>query len=568
MKKRFLSIFMVIALAIGMITPVFADYESPYAKEESSAKISKDKAKEIALKVIKDTFNVDAQGENLDYNIDFGPDGYNGQNYVWYVSWSKYNDNQDKSFNITVDAQNGNIVGLNKYEYSYEKEDKKATITQEKAKEIAESYIKKIDEEKFKEVQYVKDYYSDKEGSEEALGSYYFRYVRMVNGVEFDRDAIYVEVDGIKGDIISYGYSWGENIEFPSTEGVISKEKALEVLKQNIEMKLSYLPTYDEKSDSGEGSNIKLVYNPDYTKGSMVEAKEGKMIDWMPVGANKKEKTKDINEAKKEEILKTAKNTKGSEKELSKEEATSAMKEKIKEIHNMDVDFNSIEFINDYNSDIKKVWSGEFGEKQGDGSLKNGGNIIINALSGDLVSSYKYEDDYTQDENFTPKLTWEQGYDKAIETIGKYFPEKIKEIKTEQIYIDDSYEVNGKKRPQRYLSFYFPREVNGLEYYDNSITVTFDAKTGDMIDLGCFWDDSLSLPDTSKAMSKEEVKKAFLDNVDLKLTYTTINKSTDYRKPNYEIKLTYMVIGKNNYPVYNIDAMSGKVLDYEGKEIK
>lgn len=568
-RRKLLTGFLIVALSIGSAIPVFADSvdskfaPNQYVQEQNAAKISKDKAKDIAIKKIKDTFNVDVQSKNLDNNIDFWPNDYKEESYTWYVSWSKYDEKQSINYSVSIDSNSGKVIGFNKGEYTYtDNQPQKPVISSAKAKEIAEEYINKINSNEFKNFKYVQ---------EPVLGDYQpvnysFRYVRVVNGVEFDRDFIYVEVDGVKGNVLSYGYNYGEDINFPSSDGIISAESAMDVFKKNIDMKLSYLSVYNE-GDYPEIGEVKLVYNPEYKNGSIVDAKEGKMIDWGVAEVYSQQvKNKNITDSKKEEIFKTAKPVKKLDKDLSKDEAADLIKANIKEIYNKDVNVEFPDGDKTNNVNGKKIWFGQFGKKQDDGSIIDGGGVSIDASTGELIYAYKYEDNYHENEVFTPKLTWEQGYDKAIDVIGKYFPSKIKDIKTDLPSAEMSYDVDGKAIPVRYLNFYFPRISNGLEYHSNNISVTLDMKTGEIIGLECIWNDNVKLPTSNINISKEQASKTFFDSYSTKLIYTIINTSKDYKNPKYEVKLTYTLNPKDPAsPVYSIDAYTGKAVDHNGR---
>ncbi len=560
LKRKVLVGFLVAALSIGSVLPVFASGEAfqgngqnLYAQQQSVAKISKEKAKEISIQKIKEVFNADVNDKELEFYMDFMPD-ITGQNYNWNASWSKYDENQDKSYRVSVDANTGKVVAFGKYEHTYSEGKQKSTVNKEKAKEIAEKYINKINPAEFKEVKLM-----DLNSQADENYGYYFIYNRVVNGVEYAGDNINVEVDG-KGNVTSYGFNWTENATFPSTEGIVSKEKAMEILKQNVEMKLEYMP-YIPDVNTGKVQEAKLTYHPAYKNGSMVDAKEGKITSFGFM--NTEEKPKNISDAKKEEIFKNAKSAEKLQKELDKNEATKIAKEKIKEAYNIDTDVNSLEFIEEENI---KLWVGSFGKEQGDGAIIDGGSITIDATTGKIMGMSKDTFGINEDEVFTPKLTWDQAYDKAIDIIGKYYPEKIKEIKTEQIPQEMSYTYDGKTIPQRFVTFSFLRKVNEVEYPYNSIYVSIDVKTGEVESFGYAWEDSTQFPDAEKAISKEEAQKAFFDANELKLMYMPIDTNNDYMNPKYEIKLQYILDPKDiNAGGYNIDALSGKSLDFNGK---
>jgi hypothetical protein len=173
-------------------------------------------------------------------------------------------------------------------------------------------------------------------------------------------------------------------------------------------------------------------------------------------------------------------------------------------------------------------------------------------------------------ENFQPKVTWEDAYAKSIDSIAKYFPDEVKNILTEQANYQSDYYINGVKSTAPSYYFTFQRTVNGVGYPDNSITIEVDTKTGEISRLSCGWDDNLKFPDTKNIMSSSEVSVIFFENNDATLTYMMINKSKDINKPEMEPKLVYML--KSKQPPYpymygNIDANTGKIVDYRGEEL-
>ncbi|SHK56493.1 YcdB/YcdC domain-containing protein [Tepidibacter formicigenes] len=552
-KSRFLGVFIAGAIIFGSLSPAFADVDNSivtmYEQQQKKARISKEKAREIGIKKIKDTFGIDVR--DFDENINFGP---YMENYTWNLSFNKYNDKETKDFFIAIDSNTGKIKALSKYEYNYSDENKEPTISKEKAKEIAKKYIDKINPDKLSQIKFIDEVNYDESSKPR---NYYFRYIRTIDGVEFDSNYINIDVDAVNGKVIGYSYSWSEDMDFPKIDNVISKEEAEKLFSENIKINLNYINQFDFKSNELE--KLKLVYNYRFENGNMIDAKEGKIINW---GYNKeKEETKDIYKSKKEEILKNAKDKSKLEKELNKEEAVKLIKKKIKEFYNIDnMDLSYLELVD--NNNFNKVWVADFGKKDNKGYIKDGGSITIDALTGELVSIGKWNNEEKPNEIFTPKLTWDEAYYKAIETIAKYFPEKIKDIKTEQIKYPMTYKFEGKEIPVRYVYFNFPRLVNGVEYYYNNISVSVDVKTGKVNELNYFWDDKVEFEGIDNIINKEEAKKVFLNENKPKLMYITINTNEDYTNPKYETKLIYMFSPVDlAKPVYEIDAHTGKALN-------
>ena len=74
-------------------------------------------------------------------------------------------------------------------------------------------------------------------------------YTRVVNGVPFYDDAIRGGVDRVTGKIYSYSCNWSDDIEFPSTDGVISTKEAFDKYLASDDFKLTYEITSNSVTD-------------------------------------------------------------------------------------------------------------------------------------------------------------------------------------------------------------------------------------------------------------------------------------------------------------------------------
>jgi hypothetical protein len=101
------------------------------------------------------------------------------------------------------------------------------------------------------------------------------------------------------------------------------------------------------------------------------------------------------------------------------------------------------------------------------------------------------------------------------------------------------------------------------------ITISFDAATGLLSEYRNGWDDTLKFPEPKEVLHKEEIKNIYYSKMETKLIYTLFNKNLD--KPMMEAKLVYHIrpIEYNQYMPYgNIDAITGRFVDYLGDEMK
>lgn len=158
-----------------------------------------------------------------------------------------------------------------------------------------------------------------------------------------------------------------------------------------------------------------------------------------------------------------------------------------------------------------------------------------------------------KDEKSPFRLTWKESYYKALDAIAQYYPDKIKNIKTEQ------YEF--KNYIAQYATFNFPRMEEGILYFDNAILVDIDMNTGKVYDRKCIWEDDISFPDRQKILSIDDIKEIIFEKYKPKLVYDIVNTPDGImNNRKVEVKLIYEHnLGKNIF----IDANTGQFIVLE-----
>ncbi|WZL73545.1 S-layer homology domain-containing protein [Clostridiaceae bacterium 35-E11] len=570
-KKKFLTVFLILALVLGMVVPAFAANEDNGLREQQ-AKITKNKAKEIAETMLKTYFDTDVNEKKFETSIEFRQDYEHQESYVWEIRWNMHTMDKNMNIRVAVDGNTGKVVRVNKYEYTNgEKTPRIATITEQQAKQIAERFIQKVNPEEYKEAKLQEDGLNKYPYGSYRPVNYHFRYLRIINGLNFDRNYIAVEVDGEKGKITGYSYQWNKEIKNPSPDAVIKQEEAEKIFKEEVTMGLQYIPYHQNDYERRLGATkAKLIYMPQFNKGNMLDAKEGKMLDW--AGRTEQDrKTKDLTAKQKQEIFEKAEPIKVSKQEISKERATEVMNTKIKEIFGKDYELEQVRYVendNYWETSGQQAWSAQFRNTAQGASSDDGGSVVINALTEQLISIDSHYWPDRDDEVFEPKLTWEEAYDEAVKVIAQYFPQNIKAIDTEQTYVAYPRVINGKEVPQRFYYFNFPRIVNGIIYRDDNISVEIDVKTGKIRGIRKMWNHKVDFPSPKKVMDAKEAQKRLLDTYQPELVYTMINQSNDIKKPNMEVKLVYRLKATTPYYAFmNMDAFTGKFVTYNGEEI-
>lgn len=588
--KRILSVFVSILLSFSIIMPAMAqeaslsisvNAQAVATADESSAKVSKDEAKQIAVKVLKDYFEISADDKKFQVSIQFRQDyryyGYyapdsSAASYVWQIDFQSNTNGRNRSVSVTVDTKSGKVTSINSYDYNMYGQDEAAvaSYTEDQAKQIAEDFLKKINPDEYKQVIFTEDNLYGYSYMGKGNTQYNFRYIRMVNGIPFDADGITVGVNGVTGKIASYTYNWSDINSFPDIKSAIKSEAAEEIFSKETGMQLNYTSTMDVSSFKANADTVKLAYIFDTTRGYMLDAIEGKMVDTSNLTGQIVRKI-DLTDKEKTEFLSKAKGIVSSDKEIDSNRASIVIENYVKDLFGDGYEVESLRYDENssYMGSSRKVWSAQFHKKDGFLPYSKQGSLSVDAATEAIVSVYSNEFMETQDlSEFTPAITWDEAYKKAVNTVAKYFPDKIKEIKTEQTYIEQKNYYNGVEVPERTYYFNFPRVVNGIAYSTNNITVSFDLKTGLVSQIYCNWNDNIKFPDVKNIITAEEAKQLFLKSHPLELAYTPVNKSTAADKPDMQIKLVYRPKSSNNYFTGGyIDAFTGNEISYTGQQI-
>jgi hypothetical protein len=543
---------------------------------QNNSKISKEDAKTIAKKTLIDYFGITIDDTLYQTNVNFTPyyrNGINSKDYVWQISWNSNNQEKNVNINVTISANSGKVINVDNYSSVRGQTSTVAILTEDEAKKIGESFLNKINPQEFLQCKLVDNNQLNNLMKGNA-SVYNFSYSRIANSIPFLGDSLNVGVDGITGKISSYNISWSDDkIPELSKDSIISQDKANQLLDDNLKLQPKYIPYIDqyERGDTTTQS-LKLVYMLDTTNGISLDAKTGTMINNSST-TSAAIKVRDLDVSQKKSFNDSYKTVQKLSKELDSDSAGVIMKKIINEIYGNDYDIQSTSY-QDYNNGFGanvSCWSGQFSKKDSSNNLTDTGSITIDSLTGQLVSINKfnpYEMAGSNDNNAQPKLSWEQAYDKAIEAVEKYFPDKVKDINTEQTYIPNTTYLNKTSQSDMTYGFNFNRLINGISYQNDMINIGFNAKTGEINQVYSSWSQNLQVPSTDGSMSLEEAQKIFFGKYTPELAYSLVNTSTDPNNSVMEVKIVYSIEGGLQFSQSNnIDAFTGKFLDYNGQEI-
>lgn len=225
------------------------DYFSPAeqsAVDNASSMLSQDEAVKIVAKYIS---NISSNSKVLNKSI--------SKNYFEKDKYTLYLDFEDAS--ASLNAMTGELLSYYDYDYFYDNESKnKGGITKEKAKNIADSFLKSVAGDKY-ELMLLDD--TDRDYGSDS-GYYSFSYIRQVNGIDYTGNGAYISVSKADGKVAYYNMTWYDGVAFKPLDGAISEWDALGVFMDEG-FDLRYVITVD--------NNIALVYGFDDNISFMVD---------------------------------------------------------------------------------------------------------------------------------------------------------------------------------------------------------------------------------------------------------------------------------------------------------
>lgn len=516
-----------------------------------------DEELENAIKIAKTKFSIPES-----YKFSSNINTY-GNKKVYYLSWRSTDTLNPASISVSVDS-NGIITDYNKYSQSdYKQTQKLPKISRQEAKVKAEEYIEWIAPGLLQQLRY-------QESTQASImdTSYYMNYYRVVNGVPFYNDRVYVSVNRDTGELQSYSRQWSDNPEFPAVTKPITLDQAEAAYVKNLGLRLvyktstvddtlkafaAYVPVYDNNNyavDAFTGERRRLSGNlyAAFTADSMMYSKEkanlraaaGEGVILNP------DELKAVQEAaklkSKEEVENIARTTEflgiTAEHKLQSYYLGTNWPNKDEYIYSM-----QFSIPEDGKSDYDRYVS-----------------VTINAKTGIITSFYK---GVPNAEKAEPKDDLTTAKAAADAFLAKYYPEYYKTIEYDKLN-SESYIATSSKITN--YSFIYTRLVNGTACPDNTIQVGYDSVNSTITSLNLSWYD-ISFPSVDKAIGVEAASGKLFEKVGLGLEYRyeyTTKPAEPYvtnSEANTGIKLVYTL--KPNKPLI-LDANTGELLSYDG----
>lgn len=558
------------------INIMLAAGESPVSMKvaESSVKISRDTAVSIAKTMLEDVSLYETS------NISLNPN-YSSFGSIWSINFNK-KEAPGGNVSVSINAENGEITNYNIWEGYNGEQNFIAKFTQTEARIKAEDYLtnqlKKalINYELQKEDPNLYQYKSSGV-KQQVIYNYY--YLKKVKDIPFINDMITISVDGTTGKITGFSKNSFDipEAKFPITTGVLTPEAALNKYIESANVMLQYVTSYNQQGYGMSKPKVTLAYMP-ITYINMLDATSGKAINMD--GSKITPETTEFKNLM-EHPVSMLSNNKLDSNSLTDEQANTKAnnyKSLIEGVLGVKFDDNNNSYSNySSNGNLDSIWNYNWNKNAGNKNSNLG--ISVNGATGHITNIYFGNYDYSYDmamksgqpaEDIKEKSNWKESKSKVIELVKKILPNEYGFYVDENI-AEPEWSAEAKKTMREY-NFNFTRLVNGIRFRDNAINVSVNRETGEVSNFGFSWSD-LDFPLQTSVIPKDEATKKYFNGATASLRYYL---TSTYDKTGRTIlgevpQLIYSFNNTNYFSGYGnaiLDAVSGKLLDFSGIEVK
>ena len=516
--KKLLSMIIVAALLVTTAAPVFGSTSS------ESAALQK------AIQSARAVIDIPAEASIFEHHS--WDDPTSGR--IWYLTWR--DQDYEISYSVSVDDA-GAILNF----YAHERRDPGGlgTMSREQGQKVAESFLSRILPENRSDFR-LRDVTSN-----EWRTTYIF--AGHMNGFPVSEMMYYVEVDRITEKVFSFSGpgTTNRNDKFQVPANQITEAEAKKAYLESKSVSLVYNGFYNF-------SEQELVVFPSFTinPGKFIDAESGKAIEGMNVfwpaswGRFMAESGGGMavadNDALTPSEREAVDNIAGL---ITRERAVRAATQAVPGLSSSDR-ATSANLSARFDDRSKFDWYLQF-ENYG---------VTIDAANGELVSFFFFGQ---REERRTGTVTAE-----SAEKTAREFITRVASAKFAQTVLDES-RNNNRVRPLSAdantmpYSFTFVREVNGLQFPYNYISVSVDALTGRITQYELKWSDNAKFPELTDTISEEEVFTIFAKEIGFGLLYTRTAEDT--------MSLVYGFMG---FPEFSLNPVTGAMLGSDGEPFR
>ena len=544
-----------------------------YMASEEDVKIKREEAIKIAKKLLEEPDSYEVSYVNLT------PRWESKGQFLWNVEFYK-NKTPGGSASVTVDADTGDVLSFYNWDYYDGQRNFVAQLTRTEAKAKAEEYLANQLNEDIGTfiVQQGDPYIYERVGGVKEPVIYNFYFMKKVNDIPFRNYTVFIGVDGTTGKVRNFNYNRVniDSAKFPALEGAIGSDKAVDIFTKSSKLTLQYINSYEMKGNGSSQTKPILAYVPNFYV-DVMDAMSGKPLSYDGTEYELPQFPGNDNAN-----LKPMRQTAKLKNKPVSEDEVKVLAEKYKAaaegILGISFDANDKYRPNSYNYDSRAgIWNFNWYRDDVKDSMYM--NLSISGKTGNIIyfniGSYGYYEkigmeEQEEDSANVESIQWSQAKQKALQTIRKLVPEQYG-FYADINKVEPQYDEENLKYINEYY-FTFPRVVDGLLYRDNSMGVNIDSKTGNLKSFYFNWTDA-EFPAKSNAISNGEAAELFSKSLDATLAYllpVVYDKEMGIAQPSEDVKLIYAISTKG-FPYggnFVIDATTGKIVDWSGKEIK
>lgn len=488
-------------LAADSAVPMAADAEptKQSAAAQAAAKIDREQAIELARQFVSVPEDYVLDGVHFNSS-----EGEGREPASWRLSFTKQNDDRyHGNINVSVSADSGKLLSFNVYdEEGQQKTSYPPEVSMEEAKEIAESFIRKMNPENADKV--VFDQRSADGFKIPLQGSFEYpiRYHRVENGLVYERNYIRLSIDG-NGHIRNYRYEWDDHLEFAELAEVISEEEARAAITAR-DPQLVYQVPYRAK----ERLPI-LTYGVTWLP---IDALTGKPVQEVPDGGSSEPLTAEP----------LAPMPEGGKK-LTKEQAVQAIVEQFPLPDGAvleDASYN--ENIDPETGTESAFWNLSWSVKDEEGMQTeyiwanvDSATGIVRGLDYSLYRTLDADSAKEEEEDAAALVSQAKVEEAAVALVKEVLP-----FYTDQLVLQQQEELaEEEQRDVRSYRVFFNRVVDGVQVNGERVRLSYDAKTGELTGFSNDFSD-IDYPETKpEVIGSDEAMALLLSNYDLELQY-------------------------------------------------
>lgn len=597
-----------IICAILSVCLILTSFSFVYAKDTSNVPTTAEL--EEVIKQVRTKIDIPSEFSQFDWN--YSTPSYYRQG-SWNLSWFDPDRNIGRA-NVTC-LSNGEITGFN---ISYYNEERFATLP-EKA---PEEYLDKVTAFINKALPFTNGHLelSNVTAGYIYSGSYTYTFTRFENGIIVPDNAVSVQYNYIKDEIVSLSSKFDTGLTFEKPSSDISSEKAIQNISgvQKMVLKYRLKNNYDEKTGKLISRNAFLVYEPELSYVS-ADAVTGEVYTerntWVVSDVYFDSAQESVNGALKGEgsvtdsaadrYILTEQELKGLEilnSLITKETAIKKVTEN-KHLYINDkanaVDAQLIKQNNTYgkiNPDESEsyIWRLSFSNP----SDKEFGyydtmSADIDAKTGELISFYATLPEYyyyleSDTQIPTIKFTKEDAQKVAESFLSETVSEKYNNTRlssqSQNSVLEYKLTEDGSKEIPVYrgLNFNFTRVNEGIDFTYNGLYTGVDLVSGKIVSFSQSWYDDVTFESPKNVISPEKAllclysSEGFGLNYEINSTYTYNKYLADRESGEYIDYDKLYTRSLNTRLVYSgyalgttiIRALDGKMIYYSGEEYK